>query len=133
MSKRRNYREIRKETAERMGDETPDEPTDELLPCRYCGVATKRATLSVLGARCQTCFAQYLSFGFSGSEAPPRPNPDPRFASLRARSRAYAAGRTDGFVALGQELKRRVDAQRVPHDLADDDVNALLQAAGGER
>lgn len=49
-----NYRKVRKETAERMGEDPGD-----MLPCIRCHTPTDRDTLSLLGARCQACYDAY--------------------------------------------------------------------------
>lgn len=56
-----NYRKVRKETAERMGESNSDDPADEKLPCRFCEAPTRRGDLSMYGARCLRCYEAYRS------------------------------------------------------------------------
>jgi len=49
-----NYREVRKRTAEKMGDGEGDK-----LPCIRCQTPTDGKTLSDLGARCRACYEAY--------------------------------------------------------------------------
>lgn len=122
------FAEVRKETAERMADET-----QETLPCRYCGTATKRDTLSALGARCRDCFDRYCRTGRSELNPAPVYVQDPRFNELREKARAYRETHPNAFAGMAANIRAKVDAQRLPHDASEDDVNAMLQAAGGAR
>lgn len=49
------YRQVRKETAERMGDDGPR------LMCSLCNAPTPWDDLSALGSRCRTCFDRYCA------------------------------------------------------------------------
>ena len=42
-------------------DEVPETTGGNYLPCRYCGKATLKETLSQYGARCQSCFDKYCA------------------------------------------------------------------------
>ena len=112
------YREVRKKTAEVMAG---DDPQLEPMPCRFCGGTTTRATLAVLGARCQPCFTQYLAKGYSGAE-PPKQFAQAAWVAEAARSVRHVP---NAFGALAERLK----AQRPSiKGLDDDSVNAMLQA-----
>lgn len=128
-----NYREIRKETAERMGDQAAPSPADERLPCRFCGAATRRATLTYLGARCQPCYEQYLSLGYSGQQPPQQCGQAAWVKEAAAKVKAYRAahgGPVNPFAAVADRLRQAQEARQVPKGLTDDDVNAMLAEAG---
>jgi hypothetical protein len=119
------FADVRKETAERMA-----EPED-YLPCRFCGTATPRATLSNLGARCQPCFDQYLLQGYSGAERPRQARQCPEVRADQARIAAYRGDRAappNAFATLSEAIEAKRAQRSIPLGLADDDVNALLQA-----
>lgn len=132
-TKQKSFRELSKETAERMGETAPD-----VLACRYCGTATSRDVLSSLGARCSACFAQFQRMGYSGQVAPRQAKQCPEVRADAARIRAWreeqrAAGGTvpNSFGMLADRLKVRqaqLEAGREAlQGLDDDQVNALLQ------
>lgn len=62
------YRELRRETAEKMGDD--EHPP---LPCMTCREDTPRATLSTYGARCVRCYQEYCRAAQSARPGTPRP------------------------------------------------------------
>lgn len=117
--------DVRRKTAERMADETQD-----MLPCRYCGTATTRAMLSVLGARCQTCYAEYLRVGYSGASPPPQFARSPAVAADAEKCRAHRSGMPNHFAGLAAAIEAKRREVSIPSGLSDDDMNSLLQAEG---
>lgn len=54
-----SYRDIRRETAQRMGD---DEPTTErVMACSCCGAPTAYGVLAMYGARCSRCYEAFCA------------------------------------------------------------------------
>lgn len=70
-----SYREVRRETAEKMGDEKHPP-----LPCMTCREDTPRATLSTYGARCIRCYHEYCAAAFKGT---PGIKPKPISSALK--------------------------------------------------
>lgn len=73
--------------APEMGD-----PGDRLLPCAFCGNATKHKVLATLGARCAKCFRRYCE------SAPPAPDSGdkrigPKSWAYRLKAREQAGER----------------------------------------
>ena len=127
-----DYRSVRKDLAERMGDATAD-PGEALLPCGYCGEPTKRRVLGMLGARCQACYDQYLRLGYSGQE-PPKQALQAAWVQAEAdkarRVRAARASRGSSgnvFAAMSQQLNSAAAARALPKGLSDEEVNELLE------
>lgn len=124
------YRKVREKLADQSGQ---DDTVVDLLPCRYCGVQTKRETLSLLGARCRECFAQYQRLGYSGGQ-PPREAAQAGWVKAEAakvREKRAGLGPLPGLEALSEAIRRRAAARDQLRGLGDDEVNAML-ASGGD-
>jgi hypothetical protein len=117
------FADVRKETAERMAET----PADDHIPCRYCGTATPRSTLSSFGARCRPCYDQFLRVGYSGAHPPEQVARSPQVAADAARFRAHGAGVPNAFAGLAAAIEAKRAQRAIPQGLADDDVNAMLQ------
>lgn len=59
MTKAKSFRQVRQETADRMGEPDSEDPGDALLPCIRCKAQTRKADLSMFGARCGACYAAF--------------------------------------------------------------------------
>ena len=124
----KTYSEVRKDLAERSGDDVAD-PSKDLMPCRYCGTPTDRGTLSTWGARCLPCVGQYRSRGYSGGQPAPQAQQAGWVKPAASKVRSVPGDLSEAMGALSDRLHERM-AQRsaVPADLDDDAVNAMLQA-----
>lgn len=114
--------------------EATDHDLGAYLPCGFCGVATKRETLTALGARCSACFGQYQRLGYSGGQ-PPREHKQAGWVKAAAEKvRAKAAGMETlpGLDALSSAIRRRQAGREQLRGMDVDDVNALLQSGGKE-
>lgn len=125
------YREVRKEIAEQRGAEVGD----DMLQCRYCNAPTPRSALSRYGARCQTCYEQFLRLGHSGEAAPPEIRQAGWVRGAVEANREYRASRGPGepnaFAALAQQMHARMAERDRLKGLSDDEVNGLLTEHSG--
>jgi hypothetical protein len=113
------YGEIRKQTAEKLGD--VDAPASK--PCRYCGEDTPYKTLSLLGARCRRCYDQFLQLGYSGSGPAPQAN---QAAWVRPAAKTVRHV-PNQFSALAERMRQGRARIAAPKGASDDEVNALLR------
>lgn len=56
-----SYREIRRETAQRMGEDEDRGGARIMAACTFCGAPTAYDTLAMLGARCSRCYAAFCA------------------------------------------------------------------------
>jgi hypothetical protein len=104
-----------------------------MMPCRYCTGQATRATLSMLGARCQPCYEQYLRLGYGGAAPPKQFARSPVVAADAARVREYVGAKgaqPSAFAGLSAAIEAKRAERSIPQGLADEDVNALLQSEG---
>lgn len=99
------YRQVRKDTADRMGDAKSDDPADDKLPCMRCQAPTRRGDLSLYGGRCTACYEALCALPMAAFNA--------RFKTGQPKA---ALPRREQFVAqghIGELLAKRPTHDRV--------------------
>src|SRR5574338_1184496 len=103
--KAKSYADVRRDMVE--SNAVSASPDDEYMPCLYCPGQAMRKTLAKLGARCESCYEQYLRSGFSGDRPPVMAK---QAAWVRAESeRCRQAKAQPGVFAEVARLLRRDD------------------------
>lgn len=124
----KTYSEVRKDLAERSGGDVADASKD-LMPCRYCAEMTERGTLSLWGARCLRCVAQFRRSGYSGERPMQQATQAAWVKPAAAKVRDVPGDLGSALAPLAERLHERMAARAVLAGLNDDDVNAMLQEA----
>lgn len=124
----KTYAEVRADDSPRSG-KSENDSADELLPCRFCGIATKRNILTALGARCEGCWRKYQSIGYSGSQRTPQLR-QADWIRKAARRAAEIGGSRQIEGHVGSAVAGRAASlsakHAVPRGLSDDEVNELI-------
>jgi hypothetical protein len=122
------YRKVRDELAEQ------HDGGGDTVPCRYCGIQTDRETLTNLGARCRTCYEQFLRLGYSGGQPPRQHKQAPWVKAEGAKVRAKVGSNPmPGLEALSAAIAKRRAQREALAGMSDEDVNAMLASERGQR
>lgn len=78
-------------------------PGESLMPCRFCGAPTKTKVLSLLGARCNDCYQQFIRLGYSGPHPPRQFEPAPWVVAARAK--VIRRSQAHGVLDAARELR----------------------------
>lgn len=125
----KTYSEVRKDLVERSGGDVAD-PSKDLLPCRFCGLPTKRGTLSTWGARCLPCVGQYQRLGYSGGQPAPQAQQAAWVKPAASKVFSVPGDLGSALAPLAERLHERMaERAAIPADLDEDAVNGLLQEA----